>query len=756
MTAEQSPRSLPQRTVLPADAGSEGGLDLSQVVDAIRRKIFLIAGITTVVASAAMVKALTETPTYQAQFQILTQPVTVEGQVISSVPQTLTSREATTQVTLDDTKLRVLTSPRIIEPIVQQLESRYPGMSYGALVGSLGIAAIGQNTNILEVRYRSTDPEQVKAILEVVSKAYLDYSLASRQADIRRGIDFVEKQLPDLENRVKELQEELQQLRQRYNLVDPDARGEQLSGQINTFGQQQLDTQAQLSEARASYLDLQRQLASQPSESIASPALVTDARYQSLLNQLLAVDSQIAQQSALYLPDSPDMQVLRDQRANLLPLLQREGQRVQSEVASQIRALEARNQALQQTLDGLNRDVNQLSSIDRQYTDIERELQIATDNLSQFLAKREALRIDAAQRETPWELLTPPGEPQPSSASVKRNLVLGTVLGLLLGIGVALVLDKMSTLLYTVKDVKRVARLPILGTIPFCEDIEQLLPASELPMLDVANLLKQVEQHQFTHSNGSNGNGLQPYETSPFLESFRSLNASIRLIRPDARVRSLVLSSAMPGEGKSTIATQLAYAAAAMEQRVLLVDTDLRRPQIHSRLGLPNHEGLTDVISTNFDLMAAVKRSPVENNLFVLTAGSIAPDPTKVLASERMEEVMKQALAAFDLVIYDAPPLLGFADPYLITKHTDGLLLIVGLGKLKQYWLEQAIEELEVSGVSVLGAVANGSKEQLVNSYSSYYRNHAPSSEIQSMPQEAGESVLKSLLTSAFSRSKRN
>ncbi len=167
-------------------------------------------------------------------------------------------------------------------------------------------------------------------------------------ADVRQGIDFVNAQLPQLQKRVEDIQDRLQSFRQQYNLIDPESTGKQLAEQTSTIGQQRLEAQVKLNEARALYIELDKQLFQPSNESAAASALSENTRYQNLLNQILSVESDIAKDSSLFRSDTPNIQVLRDQRQNLLPLLRREGQRVQGEVASRIRELKARNQILAQ------------------------------------------------------------------------------------------------------------------------------------------------------------------------------------------------------------------------------------------------------------------------------------------------------------------------------------------------------------------------------------------------------------------------
>jgi len=711
MKAEQYSQQLPLAKNVQLHEDEEGGLDLGQVLGSIRRGALLIAGVTTVVASAALLKALTDTPVYQAGFELLTEPVTVETEVISSVSDTLTSRQEKT-ATVDETKIKVLRSPRVLSPVAEQLETQYPGMTYSQLNGNLTIQTNGQN--VLAVSYKDPNQELVKDVLKAVSDAFLDYSLEERQADVRRGMKFVEEQLPQLRSRVEALQQQLQTLRQQNNLLDPETTGKLLSDQIATFEKQRLDLQVQLNEANALYADLQRELAQQPVESAVGSALTENSRYQKMLGQIQEIDSQIAQKSAIFREESPDIQTLREQRQNLLPLLRQEGERVTREVEMRIRELEVRNQALSQGIERLNQQVKQLSAVTREYTDIQRELQISTENLNQFLSKREGLRIDAAQKEVPWQLLGEISEPQASSASAKTNLVLGTVLGLLLGIGAALVVDQLRNVVHTPKQVKDLTKLPLLGVIPLDKELGEFSPA-----VDPAAI---VQKASYT-SDLVNAHQSQRYKADPFFEAFRYFCTNVRLLGADNPIRSFVITSAIPGEGKSTVAAHLAQAAATMGQRVLIVDTDLRSPRVHQRMGVMNMYGLADVISTDLDFDNVIQRSPIEENLFVLTAGPTPPDSIRLLASQKMRDLMEKLQAAFDLVIYDAPPLLGFADASLVAAHTSGIVLVAGLGRVKRSVLEQALDELKVSGSSVLGVVANGAKESQSGVSDYYYRN---------------------------------
>ncbi len=716
MNTERYSQPLLVANTTQLSESDEGGLNLGQVAAAIRRRAWIVVGVTTIVAAAALVKAKNDPPVYNGDFDILTNPVTSQGKVISSsVPDAFSKdkvQEAASGVAasgqLDQTKIEVLKSPGVLSPIIKTLQQSYPKINYEDFSKELTITSDPTKPNILHVKYTDEDPELVKQSVHLLAQAYLDYSLQERQQDINDGVKFVKAQLPAIETQVQLWQKRLQTIRSSNNMIDPESRGTQLSGEIIALTQQRLDTQTQLQQMLTMYSDLQKELTQRQESSPANAAhsiLTDNPRYQKVLDRIQEVDAQLAKESTIYTNATPKIQALQDQRHNLLPLLVQEGQRVQRDLTSRINNLQAREQSLSQNINRINSSVQNLARINREYSDIQRELKVSTENLNQFLAKREALKIDLSQRQVPWHLLSAEKVdaivPEAVSKGAKLKLALGTILGLLLGLGAALVVDKIANVLYTYKELKELTRLPLLGVIPLKKELQSApMPATLLP----------------------SNNGDTIYQPAPFFEVFRSLYTNILLLGSDTPIRSIVISSATQEDGKSTVAANLAQAAAAMGQRVLLVDANLRNPSLHNRLGVVNIHGLTDVISQDQDVNNAIERSPLEENLFVLPAGPTPPDPIRLLASRKMQDLMQRLHENYDLVIYDTPPMLGFADAYLLAAHTNGLVLVAGLGKLKRSVLQHALEDIQVSGTQVLGVVANRSKDSAPVSHTNYQR----------------------------------
>lgn len=700
-----------------ATIDDQGGFNFVALIKTLQRKWWVIAGITMATTGLAAAKVFTEETSYTGKFEILVQAQSTETEVISNVPETLTSQA---KDIVDRDLLKILTGPKVLQPVIDGIRTQsldycplptvgtYTDTTYDpcykTLVNSLSVKRLGKDSNIIQVSFENLDPQTVQVILGLVSEAYLAYSLESKQANIRRASEFVQQKLPDLTTKVDFLQDRLQTLRLEHDLIDPISRGSQLSGQVNTFSQQYLDLQIELEHNQAIYDRLRNQLEGSQ-EQASSAALAQNPRYQALLNRLLDLDAQIAEASTLYLDGSPDMDVLQEQRQNLLGLLEKQGEQSQRDLVSQMQALETQERALSQTLQGLSADVDELSDISRQYVDIQRELEIATENLNQFLAKQAALEIDAAQREIPWEVVTPPAEPKPQAVSLVENLLLGGTLGLFLGAAIALLLDKSTGVIHSENDIQRIIQLPILGRIPNPDKMEITLRESA-QTLQLASAIASGNQSQHTSrwQPGSHSiNNLPVHGEEPFMEAFRSLYTNLRLSCED-QLKSVVISSVMDNEGKSVAAIHLAEAAARLGQNVLLVDTNLRYPKIHSYLKLPNNYGLTDLALSDISSLATntFLHEPIAG-LKVLCAGKKAQDAGPILTSKRVQRIIQQLKTKFDLIVFDAPCLTGQSDAYLIAEQVDGMLLVSRPGQLKQNLLNQAMNQIRIANVNVLG-----------------------------------------------------
>ncbi|WP_019508755.1 polysaccharide biosynthesis tyrosine autokinase [Pleurocapsa sp. PCC 7319] len=737
-------------------------IDLRQLTNIVKHRLRLISAIAIGATATAAIITFNQEPKYEGSFQLLVEPVS-ETQEDSLSPLSILQQDFGG---LDyDTQIEVLRSPSVLNPIVQSLASRYPEIAYHELIkpkkSPLQIEQLN-DTKIIEVSYIDTDPQKIQFILDTLSEEYLRYSLEEKRREVKQGVEFLDSQLPEARARVDELQEQVQKFRQKHNLLDPDKQASLLAQQQVRFEEQFFDTQGKLKETQSLYALLQNQLGLEPQQALAASYLSESPRYQNLLNELQQVEVELAKESARFLPANPTVQALEDKKARLLPLLKQEASGVLGnslsgtvdntpdlaspsslrlglnqqyiQATNEIELLKIREQALQEAISYIEELVQEMPVIARQYTDLQRELTVATESLNRFLTAQEELQLQGAQQALPWQTIAEAKVTEdPVSPNPPRNLILGLFSGLLLGVGTALLAERLDPVFHSSEELKESFNLPILGLIPVQKDLQPLdeiksepkIEKMGLPQLQIGNNTLNVNSSSSEAKLPSSNRKHKWYGASPFLEAFRSLNTNIKLLGSESAMRSFVISSSTPSEGKSTISCHLAQAAAAMGQKVLLVDADLRRPQVHRWIGVENQEGLSNILATGLDVESAIIKVPQWENLSVITAGDIPPDPTRLLASQKMYSLMDhlKGIRKYDLIIYDTPPILGFADGRILSTRTNGVVIVVRIGKTDRSLLKQNIDNIKMSNVPILGLVANhvNRTSGSHNYYSHYY-----------------------------------
>lgn len=700
--------------------------NLKSLFGLLQRRAIIIIGVTSVAIGGVIYTNFKQIPIYESSFQILVEPVNSDSE-LGKIDVGLAN--ALKPAGLDyESQIQVLQSPELLRDFIKQIQKSHPDINYNTLLQGLTIRRLGAS-KIIQVSYKSDNNQKIKLILDPLADYYLKYSLNKRQTKLRQGVQFVEAKLPEIRTRLGQLQKEMQMFRQRYNFIDPENQSVVISGQIQSLAQQRLTINQQLTAARANYDRLQRR-----EEQLA--ILNTAPLYQTLIGQQRQLDTQISGELTRFQPDNPVIRTLQEKRANLLPIIEAEAARTIniriSEATDVIKKIEVDNQYIAQVEKQLQLKLDQLPVLSRQYTEILRNLQIANESLNRFLAAREQLQIEIAQTELPWELIQAAFQPQyPISPDIPRNLTLGFVASFLLGIGAAFLREQTDNTYHGIENVQDKIGLPLLGSLPFNKNLVQN------PSLNLTNIGKDQEPEVVVDplvasdeiSNTSarrRSRSSYYYGQGSFWESLQVLYSNIQLLNSDRPIKSLVVSSAVPGDGKSTVGFSLAKTAAIMGKKVLLVDCDLRKSKVHKLTQLNNLWGISSLISSDMDVNQVIQKMPGLNDLSVITAGPTPPDPARLLSSDKMSQMMKYFSENFDLVIYDSPPLSGLVDARLVAVHTDGVMLVVRIDKTDKSALKQLVDTLKASPINLLGLVVNGEKFRGFGynynyRYSSYY-----------------------------------
>ncbi|MEG4029298.1 MULTISPECIES: polysaccharide biosynthesis tyrosine autokinase [unclassified Microcoleus] len=714
-------------------AQPQKGLNVKPLLRTFQRQALIIIGIIGLVGAGAVYQIKGGKKTYQGDFRMLVEPVTTEARIAD--PSALANRGEGGAVPNRDffsldyaTQLEILKSPQMLSAIVKQVQKRYPKVTEKILEKELIVLRIGEDertlTKILEVRFMGNDTKLVEFVLQETKKKYLKYSLDERKTRIGEGVKFIEDQLPGLNKRVNDLKSELQLIQQEQKITNPQEQGAQLIQQVRTVETLELETQRLLQEQKTLYANLQKQLDFTPNEAIAASALSEEPQYKELLTKVKEVEGQIAVETARFKSANPIVEALERKRANLVALLNRQTDRILGQnlvgtqanskvqnfqnsiriglikqlvdTANQVEVLEARLQAITQTKNNLNRQATEFPTIARRYNELQQQLEVAARTRDQLLSQRETLRVQAAQSQVPWEIISEPRIPRdekgnlmPVPSKAKNKLMMAVVGALVLGLGAAILIEKFRNIFYCADDVKDAVDAPLLGAIPLDKNARKLPPS-------IANAYAYIE--------GKEGNKKIAAE---FIEAFDSLYTNIRFLSSNRTISSVAIGSATVGEGKSTVALNLAHVAALAGQRVLLVDANLHSPSLHLLLELPNVKGLSNLLDHKNEPNEIIQRSHLEDNLFVLTAGLPNPGTARRLASSQMQYLMEELQAKFDLVIYDTPPLVDSKDTNFLAARTDGILMVVAIQQVPFSVVKKVFSQLENFGIPCLGTVAN-------------------------------------------------
>lgn len=296
-------------------------------------------------------------------------------------------------------------------------------------------------------------------------------------------------------------------------------------------------------------------------------------------------------------------------------------------------------------------------------------------------------------------VITPAIAPSvPSAPNTRLNILLGLLGGLIAGLAIAVFRTALDHRVRGEADFRRISEAPVLGAIAFDQD------AVKKPLLT------------------------QTQAQSARAESFRQLRTNLQFANVTGQAASILMTSSLPGEGKSTTATNLALALAQAGQSVCLVDADLRRPAVSEYLGLDRNAGLTTALIGQADVMDLLQPWGVDA-LYVLVSGQIPPNPSELLGSAQMSVLLGRLEEAFDVVIIDAPPLLPVTDAAVLAQHVGGVLLVVGAQKVKTNDLEKALGTLELVKASILGVVLNRLPVKGPDAYAyAYYSTEEPPS----------------------------
>jgi polysaccharide biosynthesis transport protein len=551
-----------------------------------------------------------------------------------------------------------------------------------------------RNTKLVEITVYDQDKNEAALIANTIATAYKDYRVNLFKQLSMGGIKAMEDEYQDREAKIQEQQAKVDQLRKEYNISDTDPSSPYPSPTIAPDELRQLDDQR--IEGEATYMKLKEQLAgfqALDTEKLRDvlPTTIQDSTLTELLNELDAAQQQLAKLKSDASAENPD--VIRVQ--SLVDELNRQvDARVNGIMAGLANNVKSQKAALDSLTDALQaaKQKDQEETIRGQsYWEAKRTLVNMQDFDKILSAKIESEKLDLEIPKTAMVEITRVAVPEKDPVRPKKtlNIVLGSVFGLILGISLAFFIEYLDTSVKTIDEVERVLQAPVLGVIP--QNVGLLID-------------EEIE--------------------SPHAEAYRVLRTHILFSGKDDKFNTIAIVSAGAGEGKSTTTLNLATVFAQAGQRVLIVDSDLRRPTLHKLLRVSNNVGLVSYLLKQNTLEQVIQTTRLPT-LDFMASGKLPSSSMSILNSPQMRDLITELKQRYDFIFFDSPPILGVSDAAILASEVDFAIQVIQYRRYPQPMNLRAKQMVEKVGGHLAGIVLNNinmSQDESYYYYSGYYQ----------------------------------
>lgn len=722
----------------------EEGMDLQELFDLLIRGRWLILGITLLIALPVTVWTMSQPNQYSSYALVLVEKQqSGMGEVLSQgAPWMSNTPNLENELLLLEQSLPL--AKKAAERVMEYEHTRYgeplsvlasdasggtPSLQTVAmrLQGRVSASRMNDQSDAVRISSTTTSPEEAQLYANAYADAFVALSQESSRAGVSASRDFLETQVARQQDSLQRLDEQVRRFMLQERAIALDQETSQLVGQIAQLESERDANAIQIEAAQATIGALEQEL------SRIEPRLAD--RIASGVDEQIRVAqeriTQLGQQLEQYYQNDPSLREAENPPADI--------RRIQREIESQqdrvrrlsqqlteesiaaggggpgdastgfSRVVELRRQLTNSRIE-LNRlqsERNVLLDRIRQYetefnnipgqsielAQLQRD-RLAAERLYGALDERLQETRVAEQSKLGYASMIRPAfaSSVPVSPNRVRNILMGVLIGLGLGVVAAIAQVHLDRRIYRPDDLEK-QKVVHIGTIPnTTELIQEEFGGAERVEVDGRKISTRLVAL------------LHPMATAT--ETYRALRTSVQFSRPDTDVRSILITSANPGEGKSVTATNLGVVMAQADRRVLLVDADLRRPTLHSKLGLPREPGLVQALFDDVPMEKCVHT--VADRFDVLTAGMNTPNPAELVGSRRMRSLIEEIQEHYDVILFDAPPVLVATDAVLLSTQVDATLMVARAGVTKTYELESGLSALRDVGAPVIGTVLNG------------------------------------------------
>ncbi|HET8668507.1 MAG TPA: polysaccharide biosynthesis tyrosine autokinase, partial [Terriglobales bacterium] len=574
----------------------------------------------------------------------------------------------------------------------QEVDEREEAALLQAFHSALTVKIVPR-TRIIEILFLSPDPRLSAEVANTIANTYMEHNFKAKFESTMQTSDWLSKQLSDLQLRVETAQEKLVRYQKDNGIIGGDDKENVVTVKLNDINKQLTDAEGDRIQKEATY---------HLAES-GDPGLSAKAGPESLFEKLRArraeLSTQYAQLSTQFGASYPKVAEIANQMKDIDSALQSERQKIRGQLKSDYQAALQREVLLRKSFEQQKLEANGLSERAIEYNLLKRDVDTSRQLYEGLLQKLKEAGVSAGLRSSNVQVVDVARVPVvPSKPNIPRNMELAFLLGLCGGVGLAFALEALDSTVRTAEEAQMISALPTLGVVPL--DVES-----------GANPARALRKRLATSRENSSERPKQlitvKRPNSEIAEAYKALRTSILLSSAGAAPKIIMVTSALPKEGKTMTSVNTAMTLSQRGSKVLLIDADLRRPSVHNVFGARPIAGLSTLLTGSNSFEESVL-PPEYPNLTVLPAGPIPPQPAELLGSNRMFELLEQWRHEYDHVVIDTPPVLSVTDAVILSVRVDSVLLVIRSAQTTKSAMRRARNILLQVNARLSGVVLNG------------------------------------------------
>jgi succinoglycan biosynthesis transport protein ExoP len=548
-----------------------------------------------------------------------------------------------------------------------------------------------RGSNILKIHYDSKNAGIAAGMANGIAATYIEHNLDIRVKPFRDAVEWLSARLVESKSRVEDSQKVLQKYKEGKGIVSFETRENVITQKLQELMTQLVQSEAKRQEAEVRYRQIQSVIEN-PEMLATVPDIMNNLVIQGLRNDELATKKKLSELAEKFGPKHPQMIRAHTELETIQKNLITEARKMQNAAKTDFEIAQARENWIRKTIEEQKQEVLSLSRKAIEF-DVYAGEAVSNKQFYELLLKRmQEASLSSGINVSNAQIVDGAAVPEsPLRPRKALNLMLSLIIGSLGGLFAAFFVEYMDNTIKTPEDVETVLELPFLGYVPATSPEEGPL-------------------YMFSEAR------------AVVAESYRTIRTGVLLSAAEERaLQVIVVTSSTPGEGKTTTSANLAIAMAQMGEKVLVIDTDMRRHNLHRTFSMDNLIGISDCIVEHSNLDAAIRSVRDISNLDIITGGTLAPNPSELLGSNSMRELLAGLRQRYDRIILDSPPLMLFSDPLVMSKLADGVILVVRAGKTSRDVIRNLSQSMKAVNARIIGTVLNN--VDMEKQSSSYYYN---------------------------------